>query len=1046
MARAARLLRSPLSLLLSAVFLFSTHVFAVSAVLGIDLGTEYIKAALVKPGIPLEIVLTKDSRRKETSAVAFKPSPNGPKSGSYPERAYGSDAMALAPRFPGDVYPNIKAILGLPADSAEVKEYAVRHPALRVETNKLRGTAAFKSASAFTAEEEAWMVEELLAMELQSIRGNAEALAGPASSVRSVVITVPPFYTIEEKRAVTLAADLAGFKVLSLISDGLAVGLNYATSRQFPNLNEGGKPEHHMIFDMGAGSTKATILKFQSRTVKDIGKFNKTVQEVQVLGSGWDRTLGGDALNSLIVDDMVVKFADSPKAKKASVAAESVKAHGRAIASLTKEAERLRHVLSANQLSQASFEGLYDDVDFRYKITRADFEEMALGHAERVGAAIQNALDMAGLTIKDLDSVILHGGASRTPFVQRELEKVLGSADKIRTNVNSDEAAVFGAGFRAAEISPSFRVKEIRVSEGAAYPAGFKWKTDEGKPKHQKLWTATSHLGAPAKEITFSNREDFSVEFYQLTAPDVEASTKVLTTKNLTATVEELTEKYKCEKTDMRLKVSVRLLSDNGEVDVTKATLECETDETEKGFVDGVKNLFGFGKKDQQPLKDGEEADPSSSSTTAESSTKTTKNKKASASASSGSAASAAASSFADAKPATKKQLIVIPVEFVVEKSGVPQLPKEDLLALKDRIKAFEASDRSRRLREETLNQLESFTYKVRDLIENEAFIGASTEEERATLEKKTNEASDWLYGEGADATREELKSRLKELQDIVVPVQTRIEEAAKRPELVKGLKEALNTTKTFLADIKDKIAEHEAFQSSQVIASSVSSTSTNTDTTTETAAPSPSTTEGAFDDLDDDESASKKSTTTTKTADAMDDLVKERGPVPPLYTAEDLQESEELYESISIWLEEKLVAQEKLGATDDPVLRVKDLTTKRDKLDKAGMDLAMKGVRNFERSKKSESSSSSSSKKAKKTATASGKAGKKSGKPKQIRLEPGKDGKMPSEEEINEMLKEFMAEQDAAAPSNTEEKVEEVKAEEPQQPEEEPQRKHEEL
>ncbi|KAK3320537.1 Hsp70 protein-domain-containing protein [Cercophora scortea] len=1056
MARAARLLRSPLSLLLSAVFLFSTHVFAVSAVLGIDLGTEYIKAALVKPGIPLEIVLTKDSRRKETSAVAFKPSPNGPKPGSYPERAYGSDAMALAPRFPGDVYPNIKAVLGLPADSAEVKEYAARHPALRVETNKLRGTAAFKSASAFTTEEEAWMVEELLAMELQSIRGNAEALAGPASSVRSVVITVPPFYTIEEKRAVTLAADLAGFKVLSLISDGLAVGLNYATSRQFPNLNEGGKPEHHMIFDMGAGSTKATILKFQSRTVKDIGKFNKTVQEVQVLGSGWDRTLGGDALNSLIVDDMVVKFADSPKAKKASVAAESVKAHGRAIASLTKEAERLRHVLSANQLSQASFEGLYDDVDFRYKITRADFEEMALGHAERVGAAIQNALDMAGLTIKDLDSVILHGGASRTPFVQKELEKVLGSADKIRTNVNSDEAAVFGAGFRAAEISPSFRVKEIRVSEGAAYPAGFKWKTDEGKPKHQKLWTATSHLGAPAKEITFSNREDFSVEFYQLTAPDVEASTKVLTTKNLTATVEELADKYKCEKTDMRLKVSVRLLSENGEVDVTKATLECETDETEKGFVDGVKNLFGFGKKDQQPLKDGEEADPSSSSTTAESSTKTTKTKKAAASNSSASAASAAASESADAKAATKKkQLIVIPIEFVVEKSGVPQLPKEDLLALKDRIKAFEASDRSRRLREETLNQLESFTYKVRDLIENEAFIGASTEEERTTLEKKTNEASDWLYGEGADATREELKSRLKELQDIVVPVQTRIEEAAKRPELVKGLKEALNTTKTFLADIKGKIAEHEAFQSSQAIASSASSTSTNTDTTTETAAPSPSTTEGAFEGLEDDESASKKSTTTTKTADPMDDLVKERGPVPPLYKAEDLVESEELYESILIWLEEKLVAQEKLGATDDPVLRVKDLTAKRDKLDKAGMDLAMKGVRNFEKSKKSESSSSSSSKKAKKTATASGKAAKKSGKPKQIRLEPGKDGKMPSEEEINEMLKEFMAEQDAntagTPPPNVEEKVEEeqvkVKAEEPRvEEEEQPQRKHEEL
>ncbi|KAK3315470.1 Hsp70 protein-domain-containing protein [Apodospora peruviana] len=1008
----ARATRSPLSILLCAVFFFSAHVFAVSAVLGIDLGTEYIKAALVKPGIPLEIVLTKDSRRKEASAVAFKPSPNGPKPGAYPERAYGSDALALAPRFPGDVYPNLKALLGLPAYSEEVQEYLSRHPALQLEAHKLRRTAAFKSAGAFTHEEEAWMVEELLAMQLQSIRSNAEALAGVGSSVRSAVLTVPPFYSIEEKRCVELAAELAGFKVLSLISDGLAVGLNYATSRQFPNINEGGKPEHHMIFDMGAGSTKATILKFQSRTVKDVGKFNKTIQEVQVLGSGWDRFLGGDALNSLIVDDMVAKFAESPKAKKANVVLSSVLAHGRAIAKLTKEAERLRHVLSANQNTQASFEGLYDDVDFKYKIARADFEDMASTHAERVGVAIQNALNVAGLKIKDLDSVILHGGASRTPFVQKELEKVLGGADKIRTNVNSDEAAVFGAGFRAAEISPSFRVKEIRVSEGAAYPAGMKWKTDEGKPKHQRLWTATSLLSAPPKEVTFTNHEDFSVNFYQV-APSptssvsqpgfAEADTKVFTTKNLTATISELVEKYKCEKADIKFKVSVRLATENGEVDVTKASVECEAEETEKeGFVDGVKNLFGFGKKDQQPLKGdsegSEEADAASSSSTTESSTTTSSSSKTSSTSTSLSAASASES--ADAKSADKKKLVVIPVQYTVEKTGIPQLPKADLLALKDRIKAFEASDRARRLREETLNQLEGYTYKVRDLLENEAFIGASTAEERKKLETKTSDTSDWLYGDGRDATRDELKARLKALQDIVVPVQTRIEEAAKRPELVKGLKDALNQTQVFLGDIKRQISEYEAFQSSSQASVSQSSTTTNTETTTVTAAPS----SDDFDGLEDEETSTTKPV--TKTQVLIEDVDNDRGPVPPLYKIEDLKESEELYVSVSAWLEEKLTVQEKLGETDDPVLLSKDITARREKLDKAGMDLAMKGVKNFEKKKKT--TTDSKAKKAK-SAKKDGKGG-----PKKIKLEPGKDGKMPSQEEIDEMLKQFMDDYEA--------------------------------
>lgn len=1000
-----RAIRSPLSLLLGAVFCFSAHVFAVSAVLGVDLGTEYIKAALVKPGIPLEIVLTKDSRRKEISAVAFKPAQNGPKAGAFPERAYGSDAMALAPRFPGDVYPNLKAILGLPVDSAEVKEYAARHPALQLVAQKVRNTAAFKSAGAFTPEEEAWMVEELLAMQLQSIRANAESLAG--STVRSVVITHPPYYTIEEKRAIELAADIAGLKVLSLISEGLAVGLNYATSRQFPNVNEGGKPEHHMVFDMGAGSTTATILKMQSRTVKDVGKFNKTVQEVSVLGTGWDRTLGGDALNYLIVDDMLSQFVDSPKAKKAEVSLEGVKSHGRAIAKLTKEAERLRHILSANQNTQGSFEGLYEDVDFKYKITRAHFEEMAAAHVERVHVALQNALDNAGLQIKDLDSVILFGGASRTPFVQKELEKFLGGADKIRTNVNSDEASVFGAGFRAAEISPSFRVKEIRVSDGAAYPAGMRWKTDEGKAKHQRLWTATSHLGAVAKEVTFTNREDFSVKFYQLVQEGKEADTKVFTTKNLTASVAELVEKYKCEKADIKFKVGVRLTSENGEVDVTKATVECEAEEPEKaGIVDGVKNLFGFGKKDQKPLEEGSEgADAATESASAESSTTASISESSSSSTTS---TSAAASESADAKAAAKKkQLIVINIDYTVEKAGIPQLSKEDLASIKDRMKAFDASDKARRLREEALNQLEAFTYKVRDLLEKEDFIKASTAEERATLETKTNDASDWLYGDGADATREELKARHKELQNIVNPIQLRIEESSKRPELIKGLKEALNSTKTFLADIKKQIAEYEAFHASQSSSSSASessSTATESETSTVTQAPTSS---GDFDGLEDDESTATKPVTMTNVL--MEDVQKVRGPVPPLYTIDDLKESEELYDSISAWLEEKLAVQDTLGETDDPVILSKDIEAKRSKLDKAGMDLAMKGVKNFEKKKPKSKSGEKEKTKTKVKVNKNGKGG-----PKKIKLEPGKDGKMPSQEEIDEMLKKFMEEHEA--------------------------------
>ena len=894
---------------------------AASAVLGVDLGTEYIKAALVKPGIPLEIVLTKDSRRKEASAVAFKPTKN-PQSGEFPERAYGSDAVALAARFPGDVYSNLKVLLGLPADNTVVKEYASRHPTLRLEAEKTRGTAAFRSG-AFAEDEEVFSVEEILAMELQSIQKNAEALAG--SKVKDLVITVPPFYSAEEKRAVRLAAELAGLRVLELISDGLAVGLNYATTRTFPSVNEGGKPEYHLVFDMGAGSTKATILKFQGRTVKDVGKFNKTIQEVQVLGSGWDRTLGGDALNAVIVDDMIAQFIESKAAKSLSPTVEAVKGHGRAVAKLWKEAERLRQVLSANTNTQASFEGLYEDIDFRYKISRADFEKLAESHAARISVAMQKALDMADLEVTDLDSVILHGGVIRTPFIQKELEKFIGSADKVRTNVNADEAAVFGAGFRGAGLSPSFRVKEIRSSEGAAYAAGIKWTNIYEKPQHQRLWQPTSFLGAE-KQYSFKNQEDpFTVKFYQHVASSenvspgsAEKELITVTTQNLNESVAQLKTKFGCDDAGINIQLSTRLSPVDGEIEILKFVLDCEVEDPEKeSMVDSVKGLFGFGKKDQVPLsEDGEEILESSTTETVTTSARTS---------STSSSASAKESKDAkDTKSKPSKHLEVIPLEYTIEAKGRPQLPALEKSRMKDRITAFDDSDRSRRLREEALNQLEGFTYKARDFLDNEDFVAASTEDERTNLETKAKAASEWIYSGGSDATREELKAKLKEMKDIVGPIEMRKEEAAGRPEALKALQQAINETKQIIDGVTGQIENDTKIHSS--FSASKSAASAN---------PTKSATVDDFADLEDDDA------TATVSAPPEEETLD-----PPTYTTDDLIRPQSLYDSVTTWLTEKLAEQEKLSPTEDPVLLVKDLTAKTKELTAMHVDILVKSMK----------------------------------------------------------------------------------------------------
>ena len=993
-------LSSPLFALISLFYLFSSTALAASTVLGVDLGTEYIKAALVKPGIPLDIVLTKDSRRKEASAVAFKPE-NNLQSGLFPVRAYGSDAVALAARFPGDVYPNLKTLLGLAADNSVVKDYASRHPALQLEAEKTRGTAAFRSG-AFSKDEEAWSVEELLAMELQSIQKNAEALAGKGSVVRDLVITVPAFYTAEEKRAVLLAAELANLRVLDLISDGLAVGLNYATSRTFASVTDGAKPETHMVFDMGAGSTKATVLNFQGRTVKDVGKYNKTIQEVIVLGSGWDRTLGGDGLNTLIVDDMINKFVESTSGKKVSATVEGVQAHGRAIAKLSKEAERLRQVLSANTNSQASFEGLYEDVDFRYKISRAEFEKLAESHKERLAIAFQKALDTAEIEAKDLDSVILHGGAIRTPFVQKELEKLVGNADKVRTNVNSDEAAVFGAGFRGAGLSPSFRVKDIRPVEGATYAGGIKWTNIYEKRQHQRLWQPTSHIGAE-KQYSFKNQNEFSIDFYQHVASSenvspgaAEKQLLTVTTQNLTDSVAVLKNKFGCTDGDINVRLNSRLISSGGQVEVLKLVVDCEVEDVDNpGIVDSVKGMFGFGKKDQVPIVEGESSDDASSTpesgteTTSASTTSPSSESTATSSLSSSSSSSSATSSSAKSKPT--KHLEVIPIKYTTELKGRPQLPRAEIIRMKDRLDAFADSDRSRRLRDDALNQLEGFTYKAKDFLDNEDFIKVSTEAERASLKAKAEAAGEWIYSDGKDASREELKAKLKELKDIVTPIESRKDEASARPEQIKLLEDALEETKQVIVGITGQIENDTKIHASWSASKEAAATAT----------PSPSSDE--FAGLEDEDA--------TATVSAP---VEEETLDPPMFTTEDLVLPQSLYDTISQWLKEKVAEQEKLVATADPAILVKDIAAKAKQLQDVSADLLARTMRRSTKAKKAPVKVKPTKlKKGKKTTTGAADAEKTfdfDGKP---FMTMGPNGDMPTEEQILEWLSKQKAEDD---------------------------------
>jgi hypoxia up-regulated 1 len=913
-----RLLTSPfLSLVILPFLIFlvsftSPAAAAGSAVLGLDVGTEYFKAALVKPGIPLEIVLSKDSKRKESAAIAFKPTRDS--DASFPERFYGGNALALAARFPDDVYINLKTLLGVPFNDGNdeaVKGYWSRYPALNLETAPDgRGSVALRSNRLGEAEKnDAFLVEEILAMQLKEVKSNADALAGKGSDVRDVVITYPAFYTAEEKRSLALAAELAGLKIQALVSDGLAVGLNYATSRKFPSVSDGEKPEYHIVFDMGAGSTTASVLRFQSRKVKDVGKFNKTVQEIHVLGSGWDKTLGGDSLNDLIVNDMVAKLAEDKKLKD-SVTPEQIKAHGKTMARLWKDAERIRQVLSANTETSTSFEGLYDEeLNFKYKLTRANFEKMAAEHVARIGGPLEQALAAAGLKLDEIDSVVLHGGAIRTPFVQKQLEKICGSSKKLRTNVNADEAAVFGAAFKGAALSPSFRVKDIRASDAATYPIVLKWNSD-GKERSQKLFTSVSQVG-PEKQVTVKNLDDFEFSFYQQVE---EEGLPVLSvqTVNLTASVNKLKDTFGCTTANITTKFNIRLSPVNGLPEVTSGNVSCEVESEKKGsVVEDVKGFFGLGSKkgEQEPLAEDEPSESITLEPEAESLT--------TASASS----STTTTTKENAKPTTQTKLEIIPISLKSTPLGTLAPSVAEMARIKGRLTAFDASDRDRVLREEALNELESFIYKSRDLVDNEEFIKAVKEDQLTLLQERVAKASDWLYEDSDNAKTADFQVKLKDLKTIVNPALKRMKESSTRPARIQLLQDMLKNAESMKQLIESQIATDEETYSSSLSASSTS-TAGESETSAE-ATPAPSASDDNLDDLDDDSySTSSSSKTSTKSAVAA----KPTGPKYTLFNPTDLASLTTIYESTKPWLETQLELQEKLTASDDPALTVVEI------------------------------------------------------------------------------------------------------------------------
>uniref|UniRef100_A0A672LKU9 Hypoxia up-regulated protein 1 n=1 Tax=Sinocyclocheilus grahami TaxID=75366 RepID=A0A672LKU9_SINGR len=680
--------------------------------MSVDLGSEWMKIALVKPGVPMEIVLNKESRRKTPVAVCLKEN----------ERLFGDSALGVAVKNPMVVYRFLQSILGKTADNPQVAQYQKHFPEHQLLRDEKRGTHLQVCS---TLQRNFWQ------------------------PIKDAVITVPAYFNQAERRAVLQAANIAGLKVLQLINDNTAVALNYGVFRR-KDINS--TAQNILFYDMGSGSTTATIVTYQTVKTKESG----THPQLQIRGVGFDRTLGGFEMELRLRDHLAKLFNEQKKSKK------DVRENLRAMAKLLKEAQRLKTVLSANAEHMAQIEGLMDDIDFKAKVTRSEFEALCEDLFDRVPGPVKEALAAAEMSMDEIEQVILVGGSTRVPKVQDVLLKAVGK-EELSKNINADEAAAMGAVYQAAALSKAFKVKPFLVRDAAVFPiqVEFSRETEEEDGiktmKHNKRILFQRMAPYPQRKVITFNRYMDDFVFY-INYGDLsflgEQDLKVFGSQNLTM-----------------VKLSGVGSSFKKHSDAESKGIKAHFNMDESGvlILDRVSNLVLDFKTDAE--KPEEKSD-------AEKVEETEADKK--------------------SKP-QKKSKISEDITVELEVNDVLDPSTEDMEVLQD----LTDRDLEKQEREKTLNSLEAFIFETQDKMYQDEYLAVVTEEEKEQITGKLSEASNWMDEEGYTAGTKELKEKLSELKKLCKAMFFRVEERKKWPDRLAALDSMLNHSTIFLKSVR---------------------------------------------------------------------------------------------------------------------------------------------------------------------------------------------------------------------------------------------------
>jgi molecular chaperone DnaK len=290
--------------------------------------------------------------------------------------------------------------------------------------------------------------QEISARVLQKLKRDAESYLG--ETITDAVITVPAYFSDAERQATKEAGTIAGLNVLRIVNEPTAAALAYG-------LDKGEKEQTILVFDLGGGTFDVSLLEIGDGVI-------------EVKATSGDNHLGGDDWDQRIIDWLADKF-------KAANGIDLTK-DKMAMQRLREAAERAKIELSSNQQTSINLPYITQDADknplfLDESLSRAEFQKITADLLERTKAPFQNVIKDAGISLSEIDHVVLVGGSTRMPAVT-DLVKELTGGREPNKGVNPDEVVAVGAALQAGVLKGE--VKDVLLLDVTPLSLGIETK------------------------------------------------------------------------------------------------------------------------------------------------------------------------------------------------------------------------------------------------------------------------------------------------------------------------------------------------------------------------------------------------------------------------------------------------------------------------------------------------------------------------------------------------------------------------------------------